>query len=256
MYHGKISLVLGFMLSYMSFSYCELSDVARAKGFVYLHEVDPTIIESPRYATAENFVGKPLPGYTCSRIVMTLQAAQALKKVQAAVRQAGYSLVVWDAYRPQKAVDCFMQWSKDINDQTKKNSYYPQINKADVFKLGYVGRRSGHSRGSTVDLTLIKMSKQLHAVKHKQCTLTNGQQMAFLDDGTLNMGSSFDMFDTVSHTYTDLIAATYTRRRLYLRSVMQQHGFRPYDKEWWHFTLINEPYPADQDASYFNFAIE
>jgi D-alanyl-D-alanine dipeptidase len=239
----------------MNFSCCELSDAARAKGFVYLYEVDPTIIESPRYATAENFVGKPLPGYTCSRIVITMQAAQALKKVQDEVRQAGYSLVVWDAYRPQCAVDCFMQWSTDSADQVKKNSYYPFVNKADVFKLGYVDRRSGHSRGSTVDLTLIKIGKQLHAVQEKQCKLTNGQQMAFLDDGTLNMGSSFDMFDTVSHTYSDLVAATYTKRRLYLRSVMEKHGFRPYDKEWWHFTLINEPYPADQDSSYFNFTI-
>lgn len=254
MYRTAIKLFV--LLSCMNYSYCELSVAARAKGFVYLHEIDPSIVESLRYATDENFVGKPLPGYTCSRIVMTLQAAQALKKVQAEVQKAGYCLVVWDAYRPQRAVDCFMLWSQDCTDQLKKQSYYPYVNKADVFQLGYVDRRSGHSRGSTVDLTLIKLGKELHAIKQKQCTLTNGQQMIFLDDGTLNMGSSFDMFDTISHTYTDLIAEKYTKRRLYLRSVMQEHGFRPYDKEWWHFTLVNEPYPADQDSSYFNFIIE
>jgi D-alanyl-D-alanine dipeptidase len=233
-----------------------LSNEARSKGFVYLDEVDPTIIISPRYASSENFVGAPVDGYTIQdHIVLTKVAAEALKQVQTAVKKDGYSLVVYDAYRPQRAVDHFMRWSKDINAQEKKSQYYPYVNKADVFELGYVAERSGHSRGSTVDLTLIKEKDSLHLIEIKARKLENGA-IEFLDDGTIDMGASFDLFDEASWYESKQIDATCKTMRAYLRTMMKKHGFRSSEQEWWHFTLNNEPYPAGQDSSYFKFPIE
>lgn len=235
----------------------ELSKEARSKGFVYLDEVDSTILISPRYATSENFVGAPVDGYTRKdRIVLTKVAAEALKKVQAALASNGYSLVVYDAYRPQRAVDHFMRWSTDSKAQEKKSQYYPYVNKADVFALGYVAERSGHSRGSTVDVTLIKKSDALHAILVKARTLENGEIIEFLDDGTVDMGTSFDLFDTASNYESDKIDQTSNMMRTYLRTVMKKYGFKSSEQEWWHFTLNNEPYPVGQDSSYFNFPIE
>lgn len=234
-----------------------LTPELRQKGFVYLHEVDPTIQTSVRYATAHNFVGMPVDGYKKPVIIMTRQAAQALKAVQAEVNNDGYSLVVYDAYRPQRAVDHFMRWADEVKDQSKKLQYYPRVNKADVFELGYVAKRSGHSRGSTVDLTLIKKDAQVHDVVESTRNLLDGFTVTFLDDGTVDMGSSFDLFDVASHFENDLIAPEYKALRTYLKSVMEKHGFVPYAEEWWHFTLKNEPYPAAHGASsYFDFVIE
>lgn len=233
-----------------------LSQEARSKGFVYLHEIDPTILISLRYQDNENFVGKPVEGYKKPVVIMTKSTAEALKKVQDDVKKDGYKLVVYDAYRPQQAVNHFMRWSKDVEDQAKKTYYYPRINKADVFELGYVAERSGHSRGSTVDLTLIKEGENLHAVQEKDRTLLDGYTIKILDDGTVDMGSSFDLFDTASHYENNLIEEKFKKLRTYLKNVMEKYGFRNSAEEWWHFTLRNESFPANQDASYFNFVIE
>lgn len=253
----KKSVFLVAFLCITSFELqAELSPEARAKGFVYLHEVDPTIQVSLRYLTSENFVGKSVDGYKKPVVVMTKQAALALKKVQEEVEKDGYSLVVYDAYRPQQAVDHFVRWGKDTKNQSKKAEYYPRINKAQVFELGYVAAKSGHSRGSTVDLTLIKKTQQLHDLSVKERTLEDGFVIKILDDGTVDMGSSFDLFDVASHTENDLIADEYKPLRAYLKEVMARHGFKNLADEWWHYTLLNEPYPADQESSYFNFPIE
>ena len=140
--------------------------------------------------------------------------------------------------------------------QLKKEYYFPRVDKAKVFELGYVSKRSGHSRGSTVDLTLIEYGKALHKVQALKRTLLDGSKIQFLDDGTVDMGSSFDLFDPASHFENNLIEETFKKRRAYLKAVMEKHGFKNYANEWWHFTLKNEPYPADQDNSYFNFTIE
>ena len=237
-------------------TFIALSEEARALGFVYLHEIDPTIQVSVRYATDENFVGQPVDGYKQPIIILTRQAAQALKKVQEEVAKDGYSLLVYDAYRPQSAPDHFMRWSEDLRDRRKKEIYYPRVNKADVFKLGYVGKRAGHSRGSTVDLTLIKKGDQVHDVIVSERVLLNGYRIPFLDDGSVDMGSSFDLFDEVSHDGSKLIPEKYQKLRRYLKEVMERHGFKIYSEEWWHFTLKNEPFPANQDSSYFNFSVE
>ena len=187
---------------------------------------------------------------------MTNQAAQALKKVQEAVSKDGYELVVYDAYRPQRAVNHFMRWSEDVADQEKKSQYYPRVNKADVFELGYVAKRSGHSRGSTVDLTLIKQGRKVQPIVEKSHALVDGYTIKILDDGTIDMGSSFDLFDIASHFKNDLIAQEHKALRAYLKAVMEEHGFKDYAEEWWHFTLKNEPYPASLDTSYFDFVID
>lgn len=229
---------------------------AREKGFVYLHEVDPTILVSLRYFGSNNFVGKPVDGYKQPVVILTQQAAEALKNVQEKIKKDGYSLVVYDAYRPQQAVDHFIRWSEDNKDHAQESQYYPRVAKDKVFELGYVGKKSGHSRGSTVDLTLIKDGESLHEVEEKDRTLCDGCKIKFLDDGTVDMGSSFDLFDVASHSENDLIDEQCKERRAYLKAAMESAGFKNFSKEWWHFTLRNEPFPADQDGSYFNFPIE
>lgn len=251
------SLLIVSLVNCIAFDYCQaMSETTRAKGFVYLAEVDPTILVSLHYISNENFLGTPVDGYKKPAVILTKQAAEALKRVQADVKKDGYSLVIYDAYRPQQAVDHFVRWSENANDQLKKDHYYPRVDKAKVFELGYVGKKSGHSRGSTVDLTLIEDGKTLHTVRALQRTLLDGFKILFLDDGTVDMGSSFDLFDPASHIENNLIEETFKKRRAYLQAVMEKHGFKNYANEWWHFTLKNEPHPANQDSSYFNFAVE
>ena len=233
-----------------------LSDEARAKGFVYLHEVDPTILVSLRYQTDENFVGKTVDGYKKPVVIMTHQAARALHEVQKEVEKDGYCLVVYDAYRPQKAVNNFMRWSEDAADQGKKSHYYPRVDKEKVFDLGYVAKKSGHSRGSTVDLTIIKLGTSVHEILERSRTLLDGFTITVLDDGTVDMGSSFDLFDVASHYENSVVDQQYKPLRTYLKNVMEKHGFKNYSEEWWHFTLKNEPFPASLDSSYFDFDVE
>ena len=232
-----------------------LSNQARNKGFVYIHEIDPTIIISARYAGTENFIGDIVDGYEENKniAIMTKKTALALKKVQKDVNKDEYSLVIYDAYRPQHAVDHFVTWGKDIADQVTKHKYYPRIDKKTVFELGYVNARSQHSRGSTVDVTLIKTGKKIQRIKTKNRKLTDGTTVMFLDDGTVDMGTSFDLFDLASRYSSTLVSADARKNRTYLRTVMERHGFKGCGNEWWHFLLINEPYPKDQDSSYFNF---
>ncbi|MBA3954268.1 M15 family metallopeptidase [Candidatus Dependentiae bacterium] len=233
-----------------------LTQEARSKGFVYLHEIDPSIYVSLRYASSNNFMGRSIEGYKKPIVILTLSAAQALKRVQAEVKKNGYSVVVYDAYRPQQAVDSFVRWSKDTQDDTKKSEYYPRVKKADILKLGYVAQRSGHSRGSTVDVTLIKTGQHLHAIKPTKLKLLDGYTITFLDDGTVDMGSSFDLFDEASHGESTLVEEKYRKSRRYLKTSMEKQGFKGYAKEWWHFTLNNEPFSAGNNTSYFNFSVK
>lgn len=228
-----------------------LSQEATNKGFVYLHDVDPTIHVSLRYFSQENFLGEPVNGYTKKVVMMTKQLAIALKKVQQDVNNDGYSLVVYDAYRPQRAVNHFIRWAADTS-QIKKLTYYPRIDKKRVFELAYISKKSGHSRGSTVDITLIKKGHAVHAVKPVTRMLSDGFVFTFLDDGTVDMGSHFDLFDIASHYENNLIEDKFKKIRTYLREKMLAHGFKPCAAEWWHFTLKDEPYKA----TYFDFVVE
>ena len=222
------------------------------EGFVYIDQIIPSIRLSPRYAGDHNFIGKPIEGYLSKRIVLTEKAAQALKKAQEHFLKEGYLIVVYDAYRPQKAVDHFMRWSKDVKDQKMKDQYYPRVNKEQVFELGYVAEKSGHSRGSTLDMTIIPVNQPLHDVKASERTLKDGFKILYLDDGTVDMGSSFDLFDEASHTESSLVSSEHQKMRFYLREIMGLYGFVNYEKEWWHFTLKEEPYKE----TYFNFIVQ
>jgi D-alanyl-D-alanine dipeptidase len=219
------------------------------ENFVYLRTIDPTIVQSVRYASEFNFIGNAVNGYHAAEIILTKQAAEALKSVQEALKEYNYSLVVYDGYRPQMAVDHFVSWSQD-DDISQKELYYPTIEKPDLFK-GYIAKKSGHTRGSTVDLTIIELGRSLHPIEEKDITLTSGEKVKFLDDGTIDMGSSFDLLHPVSHHDTDLLQQEFLNKRNFLKKIMEDNGFKAYSKEWWHYTLADEPYPE----TYFDFPI-
>lgn len=222
------------------------------EGFVFLTDVDPSVTESVAYATARNFTGRPVPGYTTSRVVCTRKAAEQLKKVLDELKAQGFGLVVYDGYRPQRAVDAFKVWSLDPDDQVMKGMYYPTINKSDAFRLGYIAERSSHSRGSTFDLTLIRAGQKLKPLHPRPRKLSDGSTVMVLDDGTVDMGSSFDLFHPVSHHDSPLVAGEAKAMRDLLRDTMVKHGFIPYSEEWWHYTLNDEPFPE----TFHDFVVE
>jgi D-alanyl-D-alanine dipeptidase len=222
-------------------------------GFVYLEDVDPSIMQDIRYATEHNFIGSVVNGYQAPRCILTLQTAQALHKVQTALRPLNLGLKVYDCYRPQMAVDEFIAWSQDPNNQAMKAEFYPRINKADVFKLGYVAAKSSHSRGSTVDITIVPIpTPQKAAYQSGQplvaCYAPYGVRFR---DNSIDMGTGFDCMDVIAHTDNKDINPTAQENRQLLANVMEKYGFKPDADEWWHFTLANEPYPT----TYFNFPV-
>ena len=201
------------------------------EDFVDLKEIMPNLRSDLRYYGDNNFVGRPIEGYKEPKCLLTKEAAQALKKVQDELERLGFGLMVYDAYRPQQATNDFVQWAEDISDTMMKPQYYPNIEKKDLFSKGYISVKSGHSRGSTVDVTIVSL-------KTKQI---------------LNMGSPYDLFDEVSATdHTASITKNQHSLRLLLKRRMEKHGWESYPKEWWHFTLKDEPYPN----TYFDFPIE
>jgi len=216
--------------------------------------VAPNIIQEMRYATDHNFVGRPIKGYGAAECWVTVAAAKALTTVEAKLGAHSLSLKVYDCYRPQRAVDDFVAWSKDLTDVKMKREFYPKIDKSTLFHDGYIAEKSGHSRGSTVDLTLV------HMPAGPQGTYPNGQDLKecyrpqaerFLDN-SLDMGTGYDCFDPRAHTENPEISPEQKQNRQLLKSVMEQYGFKNYDQEWWHFTLKNEPYPN----KYFDIEIK
>jgi D-alanyl-D-alanine dipeptidase len=203
------------------------------ESFVYVEEAIPHVKIDLRYCTDNNFLGRKVDGYVRPKCVLTKQAAEALKKVQTELNRFGLGLKIYDAYRPQQGVDDFVRWGKDLNDTKMKKDFYPNARKEDLFKEGYIAERSGHSRGSTVDLTIISIDEE-----------------SFGND--LDMGSCFDFFGPESWPESPAMSANQRANRLLLRALMEKHGFESYSKEWWHFTLKNEPFPN----TYFNFSVE
>ncbi|OXM13581.1 M15 family metallopeptidase [Paenibacillus herberti] len=199
-------------------------------GFLYLDEVIPNAQYEIRYYGEFNFIGKRLNGYNAPLAVMTEQAAGALNGVHKSLSAKGYGLKIFDAYRPVKTVKQFVAWSKDEGDTKMKQEFYPEVDKSKTFKLGYISSRSGHSRGSTVDLTLYH--------------LATGKEV--------DMGSPFDFFGDISSHGTKKISKEQALARSVLKRAMEQGGFKPYSKEWWHYTMEKEPYPK----RYFDFNIE
>jgi D-alanyl-D-alanine dipeptidase len=223
--------------------------------FVYLSQYDPSILQDIRYAGYHNFVGRPIAGYETNECILTKAAARALSNVQKELLKSGYSLKVYDGYRPKMAVNDFIQWSRDPSQQQMKSEFYPNVDKKDFFKLGYVAARSGHSRGSTVDVTIVPIPTLSQTTYHQgqrliACYAPYSQRFK---DNSIDMGTGFDCMDAKSHPLNKTgIPLTAYQNRMLLRHVMEEHGFMPYSKEWWHFTLKNEPYPN----TYFNFPIK
>ena len=200
------------------------------KGFVYLSDVDASIQKELRYLSTNNFIGKTIDGYKNNCVIVSKKTALALKKIQTILTKKGLSLKIFDAYRPQQAVDHFVKWAKVLNDTLMKQQYYPKVPKSQLFNLGFIASKSGHTRGSTVDLTIINVK--------------TGKE--------LDMGSPYDFFGVESHPFYKKITNRQQKNRITLRTIMLANNFKPYDNEWWHFTLRNEPFPK----TYFKFPIE
>jgi D-alanyl-D-alanine dipeptidase len=201
----------------------------RPDSFVDAATVVPSLQVEMRYAEAHNFVGRRVDGYAAPVCVLTRETADALARAQAELAPRGLGLKVYDCYRPRRAVEHFARWAADLSDQSTKAEFYPNVDKTRLFELGYIAERSGHSRGSTVDLTIID--------------LATGAE--------IDMGSAFDLFDTRSWPTDQTVSAIARTNRLMLQSLMTRHGFRPLREEWWHFTLNEEPYPE----TYFDFVV-
>jgi D-alanyl-D-alanine dipeptidase len=208
-------------------------------GFVDLATVAPDIVVDARYAGADNFLGRPARGYGAARCLLTKQAAQALAAVQRDVAAFGLGLKVYDCYRPQRAVDDFVAWSRAPGTPTDPH-HHPVVPKSELFRRGYIAASSGHSRGSTVDLTLVPQVPVRPGPAPLECRRIDGLQAP---DASLNMGTTFDCFDEHSHVASDDVSAEARRNRLLLKLAMEKRGFVGYAREWWHFTLANEPFP-------------
>lgn len=201
--------------------------------FVNITDVIPDVILEIRYFGTYNFVGTRIEGYKAPTALLTRQAADSLKAVSDDLKRMGFRLKIYDAYRPQKAVDHFVRWAKDVNDTVMKRYFYPDLDKSMLFPQEYIIERSGHTRGSTLDLTLFDMDKEKEA----------------------DMGGTFDWFgkeshpdfcgnpDTFEYQPSDSLTAEQFNNRMILRRAMMRHGFKPLHTEWWHFTLENEPFP-------------
>ena len=199
-------------------------------GFVYITDVIPDAVLEVRYYSTYNFLGVRVEGYLAPVAILTKEAADALKLANDDLRTQGYAIKVFDAFRPQRAVDHFVRWAQDAGDTLTKRYFYPDLAKDSLFPLGYIAERSGHSRGSTVDLTLIEM----------------------LTGREVDMGSPFDFFGVVSNHGTPLITPQQTANRNILIDAMLRAGFKLYDEEWWHYTLVVEPHPD----TYFDFPVQ
>lgn len=225
---------------------------ALPKGFVYLHDVAPDIIQDMRYATADNFIGNPIPGYKQGVCIVTKEAGEQLRKAEQAIKAKGYTLKVYDCYRPQKAVNYFYKWSQNPKDQRQKAEFYPREMKKELFPHNYIAQYSGHTRGSTVDLTLVKLTPSLQKNNAPSLTRCYDQSPEYLNDNSIDMGTRFDCLDVSANIpYSNLSKVQKANRRL-LKNLMIRYGFKPYFYEWWHFTLKNEPYPK----TYFNFPVK
>ena len=222
--------------------------------FVHIEEVIPDALLDIRYFSEHNFLGVNVDGYYASTCILTRQAAQALANVQKDLAPFNMTLKIYDCYRPQQAVDHFVRWAKDIDDTKTKKEFYPTVDKRNLFRDGYIAERSGHSRGSTVDLTIVPLPAPIQPAYKagdplKECYLPAGVRFA---DNSLDMGTGFDCFHQLSHPKNKDLGPQQRSNRLLLKTLMAKYGFRNLPEEWWHFTLNNEPYPD----TYFNFPVK
>lgn len=236
------------------FSFTAPAQDAMPDTFIHIEKVIPDALLDIRYYGEHNFLGVRVDGYHAPACILTRQAAEALARVQKDLAPFGFSIKIYDCYRPQQAVDHFVRWAKDIEDVKTRQEFYPTVDKRHLFRDGYIAQRSSHSRGSTVDLTIVALPAAPEPPYRsgdllKECYLPAGVRFA---DNSLDMGTGFDCFHEMSHPDNKNMAPQHRSNRLLLKTLMERHGFRNYDKEWWHFTLNNEPYPD----TYFNFRVK
>jgi D-alanyl-D-alanine dipeptidase len=202
-----------------------------------------------RYATRYNFVGRRIHGYREPVCILTRPAARALHRAQRKLQPKGYGLKVYDCYRPTRAVDQFARWAASPDDQKMKREFYPRVDKSRAFELGYIAHRSGHSRGSTVDLTMVRWPPKSQPKWDGMLRSCIARYRRRFPDNGINMGTGYDCIDPRAHTLA--VKGRPRGNRLLLKRTMERVGFVPYANEWWHFTLRNEPYPE----RYFDFPV-
>lgn len=223
------------------------------RQFVALRDVDATIMEEIRYHTRHNFTGEPVPGYRTPTCLLTRPAAEALHRAQRALLRQERSLKVYDCYRPKRAVDAFVEWSNDADNQTMKREFYPRVDKDRLFSEGYLARRSGHSRGSTVDLTVVELpaGRTRPYRPGQELVPCHAPRKKRFPDNSMDMGTGFDCFDSLSRTLDPRIRGEQRTHRRLLRDTLEREGFVNFPGEWWHYTYRREPFPD----TYFDFPV-
>jgi len=225
----------------------------RPTDMLDLRESAPDILQDMRYFGSNNFIGRPIAGYEAAKCLLTRRAVEALVAVQQQLRPFAYSLKVYDCYRPQSAVDDFVRWAADLDDQRMKPRFYPRVDKQQLIPDGYIAVKSGHSRGSSVDLTIVPLPAVEQPAYDPGAALRSCeafQTKRYLDNG-LDMGTGYDCFSPLSHSDNlDIGPRSHSNRQL-LKTLMEQQGFVNLAAEWWHFSLKEEPYPQTR----FNFPI-
>ena len=221
--------------------------------FVSLADLSDTLQLDIRYFTSNNFIGRPIAGYFAPKCLLTRPAAEALITAQELAGAQGYALKVYDCYRPQQAVNDFVNWAADTDDILQQHRFYPAVPKSELFSRGYIAERSGHSRGSTVDLTLVPTDSRQPLVDPfaNRYDCRHARPLRY-PDNSIEMGTGYDCFDPLSHTDNNQTGDQARSNRQLLRSIMEAAGFSNYPQEWWHYTLDNEPF-ADR---YFDFPIQ
>jgi len=249
----RILFIAVFVLAALWVSACRAQDSTDKSGFVRVEQAVPSIVIDMRYFGEHNFMGRRITGYRRPVLYVTREAAEALSAVQADLLAFGLSLKIYDAYRPQRSVNDFIAWARDLDDQATRAEFYPTVSKENLFDEGYISARSGHTRGSTVDLTIVPYPPPLEPAWDRDhlvaCTEPAGVRYS---DNSLDMGVGYDCFDTLSWTEDDRVGPVQRAHRLLLKTVMEKHGFTNYPREWWHYTLADEPFPD----TYFDFPIE
>lgn len=226
MLFNRIRFILFLIVINVNFIYGQ-----QPSDFVNLSECIPSLVVSLRYGTSKNFLGRVVKGYENPKPLGTSAMAEALQFVQKKLKKRNIGLILYDSYRPQKAVADFLEWASDSSDTIMKRYFYPDHKKEQLFKLGFIASKSGHSRGSTVDVGLVEWKGDSYTV--------------------IDMGSAWDYFGPEAATGYNNLTKQQLENRALLQNCMELCGFKPYEKEWWHFTLKSEPYPN----TYFNFSM-
>lgn len=248
-------IVLCCAFNVLTLSSCSsATQIRHQDNFVDVAQNIPGLELDIRYFGEHNFLGARVDGYPAPKCLLTKEAASALLNVQHELNKHALTLKIYDCYRPQQAVDHFVRWAKDVDDVKTKKEFYPALDKINLFKDGYISEKSGHSRGSTIDLTIVplpvpKQEEYFPEQDLRECYLDINKRFK---DNSIDMGTGFDCFHTQSHTENKEIGYQQRVNRMLLKTLMEKHGFKNYAKEWWHFTLDDEPYPD----TYFDFPIE